>query len=176
MSHRIARVGVSALSVPALAALLLGFAVEAQSPEPPPIKMGLWQTEVTTTISGMENMPAGRGDRTTVTQGCLTPESWQSDFAKFHQGQHDADCTMSNMHQDTHGVSFDEACASGSYTTNVHFEAQFDGDNHMHGTATARMTGQAFPQGVTMNMSMASHYLSSDCGDIKPGHPRTVRE
>lgn len=56
----------------------------------------------------------------------------------------------------------------------MHFEAQFDGNDHMHGTGKMQMTGQAFPQGMTMNMTMSSHYVGADCGDVKPGSAKVI--
>lgn len=176
MNHRIARIGVSALTVPALAVLFLGFAVEAQSPEPPPVKMGLWQTEVTTHYEGVENTPMARmgGAHTTVSQSCLTPEKWRDGWTKMRQGPHSQDCQMTNMHFDAQGITFDETCSSEGFNTTMHFEGQFDGESGMHGTGTAHATGAAFPQGMTVHVVMNSKFLSSDCGDVKPGEGKVI--
>lgn len=170
--------GISTLSLLlALAAFAAPRAVRAQEDAPPPVKMGLWQTEVTTSISGMENSPAGAhmgGGRTQVTQSCMTADTWKKDLLKMRQQQ--SECTMADMHMDAHGVAFSETCGDNhQYTTTVHFQATFDGDEHMHGTATAHTAGPALPQGMDMTMHMASHYLSASCGDIKPGAAKVIR-
>ena len=162
------------LSFAALAAAAL-----AQTPDTPPIKMGLWQTEVNTTMAGMENMPQGRtgaaGHRI-VSQGCLTPDTWKSEMGKLNDEQHRAECKVTNLQQDSHGVSFDEGCTSETYNSSFHFEAVFDGDDHMHGSAKAHISAQGMPQGMDMHMTMTSHYVSASCGDIKPGGSKVIHE
>ncbi len=156
-------------------ALIAAQAVCAQDIAPPPIKMGLWQNEVTTTMTGMENSPAAAhmaSEHTSVHQSCLTPETWQRDLSKMREQK--SECTRTNVHQDAHALTFDESCTSGQFTTVVHFEATFEGGEHMHGIATARTTGAAFPQGMTMNMHMNSHFVSADCGDVKPGETKMI--
>jgi len=159
-----------------LAALALSAAV-AQISDIPPVKMGLWQTEVTTTMAGMENMPMAHamGNHSSTTQSCMTPETWKSDLQKLNDSQHKSDCNVTNMHLDTHGMTFDETCTTpnGGNST-IHFEAQFDGNDHMHGTAKMQMSGKGMPQGMTMNMTMTSHYVGADCGDVKPGSAKII--
>jgi len=151
-------------------------AAYAQSVDAPPIKMGLWQTETSTSMAGMENAGAGReGDdkHTSVVQGCLTPETWKNEFQRI-QNEQAGNCTATNTHQDSHSLSFDETCKSDEYTTTAHFEALFDNSEHMHGTAKVHITGSAFPQGMTMNMALTSHYLGASCGDVKPGEGKVI--
>jgi hypothetical protein len=157
----------------------LAAAAAAQTADTPPIKMGLWQTEVNSTIAGMENMPQGRAGTSghrTVSQGCLTPETWKSEMEKLSDEQHRAECKMSNLHQDSHGVSFDEGCTSQRYNSTLHFEAVFDGDDHLHGSAKAHVTAQGMPQGMDMQMTMTSHFVSASCGDVKPGDSKVIHE
>ena len=178
------------LRLPVLATLplLCSFAAlaAAQTIEPPPIKMGLWQSEVTTTMENAQNSPMGsavaRGmgsGRATVTQGCLTPDTWKKEIQGMQQHMRDTDCTMSNFQQDSHHVSFDEACTAGSqqgYSNTVHFEMLIDDTENTHGHAEMKMTGPAFPDGMTMHMAMKTKYLSSDCGDVKPGESKVIHE
>ncbi len=105
------------LRFPALATLplLCSFAAlaSAQTDSPPPVKMGLWQSESTTTIEGAPaDSPMAKamthGGSANVSQGCLTPETWKSDFQHMQQHQRDTDCSQTNFQQDTHHVSFDE--------------------------------------------------------------------
>lgn len=158
-------------------ALFAAHSASAQDITPPPIKMGLWQNEATVTMTGMENSPMGArmaGNHTSVHQSCLTPETWQSDLAKMRE--HQAECTRTNLHQDAHSLTFDESCNSGRITTTVHFEATFEGGEHMHGIATARSSGPDLPQGMTMSIHMSAHYLSADCGDVKPGETKMIHQ
>jgi hypothetical protein len=172
------------LCFPAIATLplLCSFAAlaSAQTLEPPPIKMGLWQSEVTNNVEGMPNSPIGQamaGGHTVVSQGCLAPDTWKKDIQGMQQHMRNTECTMSNFQQDSHHVSFDEACASGQqngYSNNVHFEMLIDDMENAHGHADMKMTGPAFPQGMTMHMTMKTKYVSSDCGDVKPGAGKVI--
>ena len=146
----------------------------AQAVEAPPVKMGLWQTESSTSMAGMPNAPGG-GKHTTVTQGCLTPETWKSDFEKFQQRE-DQDCKTTNTHQDSHSLSVDEACTAPQYNSTIHFEALIDNSEHMHGSGKVHITGPAFPQGMNMDFALSSHYLSSSCGSVKPGEAKVIHE
>jgi hypothetical protein len=150
-------------------------AAYAQSVETPPIKMGLWQTETSTSMAGTENGAGHEGDdkHTSVVQGCLTPETWKNEFQKI-QSEQSGNCSATNTHQDSHSLSFDETCKSDQYNTTVHFEALFDNSEHMHGTVKVHITGAAFPQGMTMNMALTSHYLGANCGDVKPGEGKVI--
>jgi hypothetical protein len=162
--------------LPLSLSVTLTAAAFAQSPDTPPIKMGLWQTEVNTTIAGIENMPQGGAGHHTVSLGCLTPETWKSEMEKLSDEQHRAECKMSNLQEDSHGVSFDEGCTSQRYNSTIHFEAVFDGDDHLHGSAKIHVTAQGMPQGMDMHMTMTSHFMSASCGDVKPGEGKVVHE
>jgi hypothetical protein len=145
-----------------------------QAVEPPPIKMGLWQTESSTSMAGMPNAP-GASKHTTVTQGCLTPETWKSDFEKF-QKREDQDCKTTNMHQDSRALSVDEACTSPQYQSAMHMEMLIDSPERIHGTGKVHITGPAFPQGMNMDFALNSHYLGSSCGNVKPGEAKVIHE
>jgi hypothetical protein len=161
--------------------ILLSFAVlavaaVAQLSETPPVSMGLWQTETTSTVTGVENTPMagmaaalGRGH---VTQSCLTPEKWKSDIQGFNARQ-ERSCTLSNVHQDAHEISFDEVCGGGS--NNTHVDILIDSAEHAHGTILMKITDPRMPQTVTVNASLVSHYLGSDCGNVKPGEGKMIR-
>ena len=105
----------------------------------------------------------------------MTPETWKNDLEKFHQSQHSTDCNVTNVHRIRMAFhSTRLALRRAAITQQCTFEAQFEGNDHMHGTAKMQMTGQAFPQGMTMNMTMNSHYVGADCGDVKPGSAKVI--
>jgi Protein of unknown function (DUF3617) len=171
MNTRYLKVGAFSLFLTFFAAI---HSVQAQTMEPPPLKMGLWQMESTTSVAGMENMPMGHAasQHSTVTQSCLTPDSWKNDFEKMTNPT--SNCTPKNVHQDSHSITADLICNSERYSSNAHFEGLFDSDEHVHGTATSHITAQGMPQSITMQMSFTSHYLSASCGDVKPGEGKVV--
>ena len=155
------------------------FAAVAQLSETPPVTMGLWQTETTSTVTGVENTPmagmAAAMGRQYVTQSCLTPERWKSDIQGLNaRRQHG--CTLSNIHQDSHEVSFDEACQeSQGGANNTHVDILIDSTEHAHGTVVMKVSMPSLPQPMTVTVNMLSHYLGSDCGGVKPGEAKMIR-
>jgi hypothetical protein len=148
----------------------------SQSTDAPPVKMGLWETESTAKTTGMENTPMARaGNRTTVSQGCLTPETWKSGLEHMQNDAQRSDCKVSKMQQDSHSLSFDETCNSERYNSDVHFEALIDDSEHIHGSGKVHITAPGLPQPMTMDMSLKSHYVSASCGDVKPGEGKIIR-
>lgn len=155
------------------------FAAVAQLSETAPVTMGLWQTETTSTVTGVENTPmasmAAAMGRQHVTQGCLTAEHWKSDIQGFNaKMQHG--CTLSNVHQDSHEVSFDESCQESRGGTNTtHADILIDSAEHAHGTVVMKVSMPNLPQPMIVTVNMVSHYLGADCGDVKPGDSKIVR-
>ena len=133
----------------------------------------------TAAVTGLENTPmAGMASalgRPHTTQSCLTPEKWKSDIQGFNARQQHG-CTLLNVHQDSHEVSFDQACQTGrGGTNNAHADILIDSSDHAHGTVVMKVVDPAFPQPMTINVSSVSHYLGSACGDIKPGEGKMVK-
>lgn len=156
------------LAVSAAFPLLFCAVTLAQSPSTrPPIRMGLWQYEVTT--SGMPGQ--GAGTHTIVTQSCVTPETWTQTFRSSRQQTQQ--CTTTNMHQTQHDVSFDVSCSQQTFTLLTHVQMSLDSDSEMHGTTVMKMSGPNFP-GMTVTNTIHSKFLNTACGDIKPGQSHLV--
>jgi len=158
--------------------LLLSFAAcaVAQIPAgitPPPIRMGLWQSTVSMQSGAMG---PGRGGAPSTHQSCMTPDSWKDAMQKMQsRQQQQANCTTSNLQQDSHKISFDGQCSvEQGYNVTYHVEMFLDGDTAMHGTSTARMSGPMFPQPMTMSSTISSKWLSAECGDVKPGESKPL--
>ena len=174
------KIRLAALALP----LFLSFAAFAQTTPvaPPPIKMGLWQSSVTVNMSGMPanpNMPAGAGGSMThVNQSCMTPDSWRDAFRSMQQRRQQAansNCSTLNVSQDAHQVTFDMNCSSEQgFNSNVHVQMNLDSEEAMHGNATVKMSSPNFPQGMSMTSVITSKFVSSDCGDVKPGESKPV--
>lgn len=150
------------------------------TPTPPPIKMGLWQSSVSVNMAGMmPNAPSGAGGSMThVNQSCMTPDSWRDAFRNMQQRrqQATANCSTANVSQDAHQMTFDMNCSGQQgISTNVHVQMFLDSEEAMHGNATVKMSGPNFPQGMSMTSVIASKFLSSDCGDVKPGQSKPVQ-
>jgi hypothetical protein len=153
-------------------------APQPQLSEVPPVTMGLWQTDTTSTVTGIENTPmAGMANamgRPHTTQSCLTPEKWKSDIQGFNARQQRG-CTLSNLHQNPHEISFDQTCESARGTNTAHVDILIDSAEHAHGTVVMTIADPALPQPITVNVSMASRYVSAACGDVKPGEGKMIR-
>jgi hypothetical protein len=147
--------------------------LHAQSVEPPPIKMGLWETETSSVMAGAPNAPAGRS-RSNVVQGCMTPDSWKDSITKL-EAERNTDCQSSSVKQTGRTITMDETCSSDRFTSKTHFEATADDTEHMHGSGTMEMSAPQLPQPMKATMKMTSHFVSSDCGDVKPGHSKVIR-
>ena len=167
-----------------LAALSSPLAARAQAPAPsatlsevPPVTMGLWQTETASTVTGVEGTPmagmAAAMGRSHVVQSCLTPDRWKSDIQGLNARQQHG-CTLSNVHQDAHEVSFDEVCGPGG-TNSSHVDILIDSTEHSHGTVVMKIVNPALPQPVTVNMTLVSQFMGSACGDVKPGEGKMIK-
>lgn len=146
---------------------------------PPPVKMGLWQTTVTSQMSGLPNMPAGMPTaKPMVSQSCMTADSWQKGMTDLQQQmqRQKADCSNVKLQHDGNKFIFDEQCSQQSgYNATIHVEWNVDDQENMHGDSNAQIAAAGFPQGVTMHGTMTSKFLSSDCGSVKPGDSRMVQ-
>ena len=146
--------------------------------EVPPVTMGLWETDTTSTVTGIENTPmAGMANflgRPHTTQSCLTPEKWKSDIQGFNARQQQG-CTLSNLQQTSHEISFDESCTSGHGTHTAHVDILIDNPEHSHGTVVMKVANPALPQPMTINVSMVAHYAGGSCGDVKPGEAKMIK-
>jgi Protein of unknown function (DUF3617) len=143
--------------------------------ETPPVTMGLWQTETTSTVTGAEGTPMaamasamGRGH---VVQSCLTSDRWKSDIQGFNAKQQRG-CTLSNLHQDSHEVSFDQTCGPSNSS---HVDILIDSPEHTHGTVSVKMSNPGLPQPLTLTVNMVSQYEGPACGDVRPGEGRIVK-
>jgi len=151
---------------------------QTQLSEVPPVTMGLWETDTTSTVTGVENTPmAGMANavgRPHTTQGCLTPERWKSDIQGFNARQQTG-CTLSNLHQDAHEIAFDQTCVSARGTHTAHVDILIDSAEHSHGTVVMTIADPALPQPITVNVSMVSHFVSPVCGEVKPGEGKMIK-
>ena len=165
-----------------------------------PFKPGLWQSTITSNIAGMKISPEmqaridqmspeaqeklrgmmGGGPRTTVMQSCMTKEQfdkWNDQFGE--QRDKDQQCTHTNISQDAQKRSFDVSCTSPTSKSEGHVEMFIDSDEKSHGSMhmvrTATQGSQAM-QPITVDVKFDTHFTSPDCGDIKPGDARPVKQ
>jgi Protein of unknown function (DUF3617) len=164
----------------------LGVAL-AQTVEPPPIRMGLWQTTTTSTISGIQippdvaarmqamgrSLPMGQ-PQTTVTQSCATPEKWKDMFRHLHR---QGNCEFNNEHLTSSSLSADLSCKSpnGRYSSSGHIDVRFVSEEKVHGKAHVVTVMESQPQPIVSDMSFDSAYQGSDCKDVSPDSAKVIR-
>ena len=140
------------------APLLIAAAVpQALTSGPPPIKMGLWESTIN---SGM-----GASLKARV---CVTPESYQSAFARMPAG-----CTISNQQRTHTHASADIECTLNNSHSTGHFDVDFPDPETSHSTVVVNMTiqGQAMP----MTIKTDAKFIGSDCGSVVPGKPQIIK-
>lgn len=145
---------------------------------PPPVKMGLWQSTVTSQMSGMPNMPAGiPASKPIVSQSCMTADDWQKGMTQMQQDlqREKMQCSNVKLQHNGNQYLFDEQCGANGYNTTIHIEWNIDDQENMHGSSNAQISGAGMPAGMTMHGTMTSKYLSSDCGSIKPGESKVIQ-
>ncbi len=162
----------------------LGMAL-AQTSEPP-VKMGLWQSKVTSTMTGFQIPPdvaarlkamgrpvPGSEPQTIVSQSCLTLEKWKGMFSHM---QRNHDCQLTNEHQTSTSMSADMACksADGKLSSTGHIDAKFTSSEKMTGRVHVETIRQSQPQPIVMDMSFDSAYQGPDCHGISPDSPKVI--
>lgn len=162
-------------AVSALLPLLFACAAVSSAQGPPPIKMGLWEHDVTVQMSGMPN--GGDSSHSMTTQSCYTPNTWRTALQNMQNRRQmpNTTCNTSNLQQDAHHVAFDIQCSGtgqAAFNTTLHVEMQFDSDESMHGSTTTKISSPNMSQGgMTMTSTIKSKFLGSDCGNVKPYAP-----
>jgi Protein of unknown function (DUF3617) len=130
-----------------------------QLPSAPPMKVGLWEATSTSHMT-MPGMPANMPPRTSKVQTCVAADSWAKTIGQ-PQGQ---DCSKTSESFSGKTYSADVSCKSGA---KGHVEMTWDGPDSGHGTMhlDMNMNGHA----GSVDMTMSSHFVSSNCGAVQPG-------
>jgi Protein of unknown function (DUF3617) len=164
-----------------------------------PFKPGLWESNITSNVSGMTIPPEmqarlaqmppeqqerikgmmGGAPRTTVTHSCMTKEQFDKWNDSLHQGKDkDEQCTHTNPTDNGHERSFDLTCTSANAKSTGRVEMFIDSDEKGHGSVHMVRTATQGPQAmnpITIDVKFDTHYIGSDCGSIKPGDSQTIK-
>jgi hypothetical protein len=62
------------------------------------------------------------------------------------------------------------------YNTSIHVQMFLDSQEAMHGSASVKVSSANLPQAMSMNSTITSKFVHSDCGDVKPGESRPVEQ
>lgn len=176
-------------------ALLCPLASWAQDIKPFDAKVGLWESTVTTEITGMPAMPAmpaipeeslakmppaqraqveammkGRGGmgspRTTTSKSCLTRES----LNKALFDNQDQSCTRKLVSSSSTSQQIHFDCTRSNMKTTGDLNLERVDAEHVKGTMVMKSAGTDAGNGRNMDMKMSfnTKWLSPDCGDVKP--------
>jgi len=142
-----------------IAAALLAVSSGALYAQAPPIKMGLWEKTLTT--SGGVG-----GDATMKAKSCVTAETWQqmlSNASKQHAG-----CNI-NRTQSGNTYSYSGSCALQHVTMTMKGSTTIRDAEHI--TSESQTTTVINGKTRQAVMKDESHFVSSNCGSVKPGEP-----
>jgi Protein of unknown function (DUF3617) len=163
-----------------------------------PFKTGLWESNFSSSISGMQmppdlqarlaQMPPEQQERirnmmgatpyTSVVRSCVTKdqfEKWNDSFAQ--DKDKDSQCKHTSVTQTARQRVVDVSCTSPAAKTTGRVEMHFDSDEKGHGTVHIVRIASEGPQAgkpVTVDVKFDTHFIASDCGDIKPEEGRPV--
>jgi hypothetical protein len=167
---------------------------QAQTVASTPIKQGLWQMQVTSSMqmtlppdlqakiaampaaqqAQMQSMMGGSAAKPTLStvKTCVASTMTPTDLINQAQ-QKGTTCKFTNQQSTASAMSFDMNCTTTQGTASGHI--QFKIADSDHGTATTHMTVTATANGRPMNMTMDGTstytYLGADCGSVKPDSP-----
>jgi hypothetical protein len=171
-------------------------ALTAQEIRPFDAKPGLWESTMTMEISGMPAMPQltpdqlakmppaarqqmesmmnGRGGapRTITSKSCTTREEINKGMAFSDRNQ--ANCTRKIVSSSSSKVELHVECAPDKTNMTVVSDVTVErlDAEHVKVTGTSKSTGTGAGNGAARTMdtkfTVASKWLSSDCGDVKP--------
>ena len=132
---------------------------QGAAPQPPPIKMGLWEKKMETTGG-----PAGA--MTLKSKSCVTPGTWQ-EMVENASRQH-AGCSI-NITKTAHGYSFTGSCNQAHSTAVISGSATIEDAEHIVAETHSTMTMNGQKREIQTHST--SHYVGADCGKVKPGDP-----
>lgn len=166
----------------------------AQSATSAPVKAGLWETTISSTMqmqlppelqprldamtpqqqammkSRMPGAAGARAPMVNTTHSCSTGQMSVNDLINQTEQKSGAKCTLTNQTQTATGVSFDISCTMTEGNAAGHSSFTMADSDHVSGAThmTMQMTGGGGPSSMTIDSTLTSHYLGSDCGDVKP--------
>jgi hypothetical protein len=170
--------------------ILCPMAIPAQDIKPLDIKTGLWETTVTTQITGMPAMPPipedqlarmspearahveammkGRGGspQTRTQKNCITAESLNKPL--FDNG--DQTCTRKLTGSSAAGQQIHFECARSNMKTTGDLNLERVDSEHVKGTGAMKSGGANETAGRNMDMkwTLSTKWLAAECGDVKP--------
>jgi len=175
-------------------ALVFLFTVAVGQDKSLPIKLGLWETTVSSTnqmqlppeaearIAAMppaqqaqvRSMMGGGTPMVSTYKSCAASSTTMDTLLNQAQDHEGMKCTFTNRTQTANSASFDTSCVSDQGTMTGHSDFRMPDSEHVSG-ATHLTGSMSSPRGGTMTMNITStvtsKYLGADCGNVKPYTP-----
>ena len=144
-----------------LIGILLLFAAACSFGQNLPIRDGLWEN----TVLDDDGSVAVRS------LNCITQKSIADMIVKAnnHPG-----CTVTGQNITSHSITVDVSCTRPHVQTGAHSLIELLDPEHCRGTTTMRMTINGKSSESTTKST--SHFVKSDCGNIKPGNPEITSQ
>ena len=124
-----------------------------------PIKEGLWET----VVYNDDGTPSVR------THDCRTQKSFAEIMTNVnsHPG-----CKLTNQNMSSREITVDMSCNNKNYQMTTHGVLEVLDSEHVRGSQTVKMVLQSGSSESTTKST--GHFLSSSCGNIKPGEPEIL--
>lgn len=142
--------------------LFLGMTGAAALAQASPVKMGLWEKTMT------KNNGAG-APSTTKTRTCVTPEEWKEMDANVTRKR--PGCTNGAV-RNAKGYTFNSTCTIGATTLVINGSTTMTDAEHI--VTESHSTTTRDGQKKQTDTRSVSHFVSADCGKVKPGEPEDV--
>ncbi|MES2393114.1 MAG: DUF3617 family protein [Acidobacteriota bacterium] len=155
-----------------LAGVLAAGALAFVGPEKPPMKLGLWSTQVSTSVKvpGMDLPPGMSTPKEVKVKACLTQATWTKQMGGGPQA---AGCKTSGEVWTPNSYASDISCETPQANATGHIAVRWPDMEHSEGTV--HMEIDASGQHVVTDSVVTSRFLSADCGGVRPEKPEVER-
>jgi hypothetical protein len=148
--------------------MMLGSLVLAGLPMgTPPMKMGLWEAVMTTTVTRDGSAAPARVMKV---RACYTAETYAAAFGN-PMGGAESRCTDMSDAWTSNSYTADYSCPSANGKVHV---AMVWSDKET-GEGTVHMEMNPAGHSMMIDTKVTSHFVSADCGAVKPGAPEIMR-
>jgi hypothetical protein len=162
---------------PLSAVVMLLWLVPARA-EAPPIELGLWEVQSTTTLQSAipiqippeqaeqlkkMGVPLPGVPTTRTDQSCLDQHS----LDRIGEGR-SRSCHRQNVQLGPHGLSAEIVCDGDKAKGHGRIDLTFDDTTHFHGAIAIKGSSAAAPGINAVDVGLQGHWVGAQCGAVKP--------
>ncbi len=145
----------------------------------PPINLGLWEVQSTTTLKSAipiqippeqveqlkrMGVPLPGVPTTRTDQSCLDEHS----LDHIGEGGRNKSCRRENVQLSAHGLTAEIVCDSEKGKGRGRIDLVFDDQTHFHGTIAIKGSSPSAPGINAVDVGLQGHWLGAQCGSVKP--------